>query len=396
MSPKADAIAEAVLSCFDQLPVKRKPAIRDNGLHEWVPLSGIVAEKAGKFECLALATGMKCLPATKMASANGAVLHDWHAEILAIRAFNRYLLDEIINSNDSILLPRNKASSNPGERSTQAYVVDPAVKLHMYCSEAPCGDASMELTMGAQDDETSWDLPQDQPHDLPGRAYFSRLGIVRRKPARNDAPVTLSKSCSDKMSLKQFTSLLSSATEVVISPENAYIDTVVLPESQFSDVACQRAFSATGRLSALENRMWDTSHTFQPFTIATTTREFQYSKRSVSSRAAKISASNLAAVWTRAGLEESTINGIIQGRKLGTSKSASETSRRLMWAAAERAMRTLAPEDELHQELFSRDYESFKSNPVLDVRRRVKGDVWRLALTGWLRNEGDTSFSLEL
>lgn len=250
--------------------------------------------------------------------------------------------------------------------------------------------------MGAQDDATSWDLPQDPPRDLPGRAYFSRLGIVRRKPARNDAPVTVSKSCSDKMSLKQFTSLLSSATEVVISPENAYIDTVVLPESQFSDVACQRAFSATGRLSALENKTWDTSHKFQPFTIATTTREFQYSKRSVSSRAAKISASNLAAVWTRAGLEESTINGIIQGRKPGTSKSASETSRIRMWAAAERAMRTLVLEDELHKELFSRDYESFKSNPVLDVRRRVKADVWRLSLTGWLRNEGDTSFSLEL
>ena len=51
----ADAVASAVLTQFTKLPQKRKPAVRDNGLHEWVPLSGIVAEKDGKFTCIALA-----------------------------------------------------------------------------------------------------------------------------------------------------------------------------------------------------------------------------------------------------------------------------------------------------------------------------------------------------
>ena len=55
MTPRADAVAHAVISQFDALPAKRKPGIRDNGLHEWVPLSGIVAEKDGGFTCLALA-----------------------------------------------------------------------------------------------------------------------------------------------------------------------------------------------------------------------------------------------------------------------------------------------------------------------------------------------------
>lgn len=253
----------------------------------------------------------------------------------------------------------------------------------------------MELTIGAQDDATSWELPQSDSNELPGRAYFSRLGIVRRKPARNDAPVTLSKSCSDKISLKQSTSLLSSITEMAIDPGNAYIDTLVLPESRFSSVACQRAFSNTGRLAALANKTWDGGHIFQPFTITTTTREFTFSKRSVSANAAKISASNLAAVWTKTGLEESTINGIIQGRKLGTSKCASETSRIRMWAALQDALRTLGLEGKFDQMLFRGDYEAFKLNPALDIRRRVKEDVWRLALTGWQRNEGDASFSLE-
>ena len=37
---------------------------------------------------------MKCLPAAKLPQAQGQVLHDWHAEVLAIRAFNRFVLEE--------------------------------------------------------------------------------------------------------------------------------------------------------------------------------------------------------------------------------------------------------------------------------------------------------------
>jgi tRNA-specific adenosine deaminase 1 len=55
MTPRADLVAQAVLTKFDQLPAKRKPSIRQNGLHEWIPLSAIVAEREGGFHCLALA-----------------------------------------------------------------------------------------------------------------------------------------------------------------------------------------------------------------------------------------------------------------------------------------------------------------------------------------------------
>jgi len=41
---EGDEIAAAVLEEFEKLPAKRKPCVRDNGLHEWVPLSGIVAK----------------------------------------------------------------------------------------------------------------------------------------------------------------------------------------------------------------------------------------------------------------------------------------------------------------------------------------------------------------
>lgn len=51
----ADIIAEAVLTQFSKLPAKRKPKVRENGLHEWVPISGIVAERDGQFTCISLA-----------------------------------------------------------------------------------------------------------------------------------------------------------------------------------------------------------------------------------------------------------------------------------------------------------------------------------------------------
>ncbi len=44
MTVSSDLIASLVQQEFDKLPTKRKPVVRDNGLREWVPLSGIVAE----------------------------------------------------------------------------------------------------------------------------------------------------------------------------------------------------------------------------------------------------------------------------------------------------------------------------------------------------------------
>ena len=42
MASDADAIADCVLSTFDQLLEKRKPRPRTDGRREWVPLAGLV------------------------------------------------------------------------------------------------------------------------------------------------------------------------------------------------------------------------------------------------------------------------------------------------------------------------------------------------------------------
>ena len=140
-------------------------------------------------KCEALGTGMKCLPFSKIPTSNGNILHDSHAEVIAIRAFNRFLLGEAFKllshpSDEShILRWRTEAErSKPGHG--QPFAIKPELRLSMYCSEAPCGDASMELIMARQPDATPWPVePQGEAATkLMGRECFSQLGVVRRKP----------------------------------------------------------------------------------------------------------------------------------------------------------------------------------------------------------------------
>ena len=138
---------------------------------------------------------MKCLPANQTALlASGTVLHDWHAEILAIRAFNHFLLQEAFSLSSSstytsCILRRNNTHESDSQHSkSQAYAIHEDLRIIMYCSSAPCGDASMELIMEAQDDATPWPvLPPSENgkrQTLLGRGSFSQLGVVRRKPCK--------------------------------------------------------------------------------------------------------------------------------------------------------------------------------------------------------------------
>lgn len=135
---------------------------------------------------------MKCLPTAKISQAAGNVLHDWHAEVLAIRAFNHFLLQEclLLSSSpkySSLFVRRRENNEKSHVGGLQPFTIHENVKIHMYNSEAPCGDASMEYVMDAQNDQTPWPVRaepvlKNQPSKLKGRESFSELGIVRRKP----------------------------------------------------------------------------------------------------------------------------------------------------------------------------------------------------------------------
>lgn len=139
---------------------------------------------------------MKCLPSEKLSLAGGVTLHDWHAEVLALRAFNRFLIQEcsiLLEGLSSPWVTRQRDSHDANTLSPPFSVTD-GVEIHMYCSEAPCGDASMELVMEDQDDSTPWTVvtssvdtgrEHSESHALRGRGYFSQLGAVRTKPCQS-------------------------------------------------------------------------------------------------------------------------------------------------------------------------------------------------------------------
>jgi tRNA-specific adenosine deaminase 1 len=352
--------------------------------------------------CASLATGMKCLPASKVVQAKGNVLHDWHAEVLAIRGFNRWILEEC---EDLARLGRGgkgqwvewtvedtnavrQIDSPPSPRPPFRLRRD--VQIHIFCSQAPCGDASMELTMALQQDATPWAnaAPSARPEDMIGRGHFDRLGIVRRKPARPDAPVTMSKSCSDKLALKQVTGLLSGTAARVVQIDNCYLRTLVLPEGETVSEAVKRAFGREGRMKALND--WEgtkAGHRFRPFNVKTTGREFAYS-----SQGAEAGGSNLSALWTPRR-QEILVNGVLQGRKQFDVRGASITSRRGLWKLAlEVAVMAGIP---AVVRTLDRSTYSMVKDCGNDARKEAKDTALEKALMGWKRNERDDDWSFD-
>jgi tRNA-specific adenosine deaminase 1 len=281
----------------------------------------------------------------------------------------------------------------------------------------------MELTMAAQDDSTPWDLPPavTQPSlstssstssplpssikdsssapqspimepQLQGRGYFSALGIVRRKPSRPDAPPTLSKSCSDKIALKQCTSLLSSITSLFICPSNAYLTSLVLPESQHSALGCSRAFSANGRMKGLAGKDWRNGYSFRPLEVRTTSREFSFSRRQILAAGDKLVPSNISASWTPHQFE-ALIGGVLQGRRQGDIRGASRVCKSKMWKLA-LEVSALVAVSQVERCLKGGKYADVKRSSLLKERTSVKDNVRHGALEGWV-NVGGEDFCLE-
>jgi len=255
----------------------------------------------------------------------------------------------------------------------------------------------MELIMATQEDATPWSLPppsnstssfpfQSTP-TLHGRGYFAELGVVRRKPSRPDAPLTLSKSCSDKLALKQCTSLLSSITSLLISPENCYIHSLVLPKSQYSSTACARAFSPSGRMSGMKGRAWDNGYAFKPFHFLTTEKEFPFSRRAPVRTGEKLVPSNISTAWTPNSCEN-LIGGVLQGRKQFDAKGASWVCNRRMWSLAIEVAELVAV-PAVKRALGMESYGDMKGSEGLEIRREVKGDVRGHSLKGWVSSGGE-------
>lgn len=223
MESLADNVAKLCMDKYDFLKEASKPNAR-----EWTVLSGIVVKNAdgdGSLSLVALATGTKCLGDSKLMGSTreeaGSRLNDSHAEVLARRAFIRYLYEQIdltLSGSQSAIFSRNENKIELNSR----------VSFHFFSSQTPCGDCSIFPKLETNDDPTPCKIrrvdedytnghvivaesnykdvyrtgakcvkgEKVQDSRLPGADYHT-VGPLRTKPGRGDP--TSSLSCSDKM-----------------------------------------------------------------------------------------------------------------------------------------------------------------------------------------------------
>nr|OQO16730.1 hypothetical protein B0A51_15257 [Rachicladosporium sp. CCFEE 5018] len=340
----------------------------------------------------------------------GNVLHDWHAETLAIRGFNRWILEECLElaravrekqagewvawrraptlQHETMHAPNTRPATE-ADTATQPFTLGSEISIHMYVSQAPCGDASMELLMSRQPSSEPWThaAPSADPDDMLGRGHFDQLGVVRRKPSRPDAPVTASKSCSDKLAMKQVTGLLSGLVNGLVGSEGSYVESLVLPEKEIVREAVERCWGKEGRMKDLIGMEERRGMQYRPFRVEATNRKFEYAAPDEGAVG-----SNLSALWTPRR-SEVLINGVLQGRKQFDPKGASCVSRREMWTLA-REVAEASGANGVHEALREATYGGAK-RAMRDEREGVKEEVKREALKGWRMNVGDEDWSLD-
>ena len=152
----ADAVASAVLRRYASLPKHGKPQPGEYTLLAGFAVTDDAVPDAPP-RVVALGTGTKCLPASSRCP-RGEALSDSHAEVIARRAFVRFLYDELerATSDDGDgETKRDATDANASTRSvpivewvattttTTPFRLRGGVRVHLYATQSPCGDASI-------------------------------------------------------------------------------------------------------------------------------------------------------------------------------------------------------------------------------------------------------------
>jgi len=133
MTSKApELVAECALRHYNKKISKGKPKDKS----EWTVYAAIVAEEEKNLWVVSAATGTKCTATRK----EGFALHDSHAEILARRGLVRVLWLEVKDITKTQSFSKRRLLLEEGSNK-QKYRIRENIKLHLYISDSPCGDA---------------------------------------------------------------------------------------------------------------------------------------------------------------------------------------------------------------------------------------------------------------
>ncbi|XP_078608657.1 tRNA-specific adenosine deaminase 1-like [Branchiostoma floridae x Branchiostoma japonicum] len=172
----ADRIAS--LSCehyVRRLPKKGKPV---EG-REWTLMATVLKQdEDGSLDVVAMGTGSKCIGQSKM-RLEGDVLHDSHAEIIARRAFLRYLYHQLqvaYHGQHSAVFTAPGADCRCG--------LKPGVKFHLFTSHTPCGDASIFPKDGKSEETIDHGFVV-QPETVPQASQNTLQPKTQKRKAEN-------------------------------------------------------------------------------------------------------------------------------------------------------------------------------------------------------------------
>ncbi|SCU86374.1 LAMI_0D01794g1_1 [Lachancea mirantina] len=228
----AEDIFQIAQEAYARFPASSKPGIRSNGVKEWTVLAAVVAIDTDNdtLRLVSAASGVKATPDEDLKRSQGRILHDCHAEILALRAFNAVVLRQIKFLANGCDTPED---IDLVEKIDESFRVRLRWKFALYISKLPCGDVSMSFDAGDEMKFEESDLLQYiKPTNrfiLRGRFNHSKRGFVRTKPGRQDSSPTFSKSCTDKLCVRQVLSMLNSLTWSLLK-QPVFLSYVVVPE----------------------------------------------------------------------------------------------------------------------------------------------------------------------
>ncbi|CCE82681.1 Piso0_002419 [Millerozyma farinosa CBS 7064] len=375
----ANEISRVVLEHFNGLKIKSgKPIVRSNGKKEWTVLASMVAlfENAqGQVECITpitITTGVKTLPDEWRIFSKGMIVHDLHAEILSFRLFNWFLIDECTLVDQAECKDASRyVALTYDEHGNRYFSIKPGIKFALFTTEPPCGDLSMRSVSDGVEDNSAWEYEIKKngmaASSTRGRAHFDRLGIVRTKPGRGDSILSLSKSCSDKICMKQLTGLCNAITANLF-PNNIFLSYLVIKDKCVDETDVKRCFE-----SRFECKI--ESKTLRPISILWYDEDTYEYHRSKDAIASQLSILYLVPNKTVQILNNGVRNGTFVKKKTPSSSASALISNRNLYSKA-------CPLLDSH----ARSYQELKtSNYTRESLKKLGRDV----LGNWLPTSKD-------
>ncbi|CAL9735578.1 tRNA-specific adenosine deaminase 1 [Monosporozyma servazzii] len=376
----ANSITEQVYIEYDKLKPTGKPRDKSNGIKECTVLAAIVAidkhHANNTFDIITITTGVKATPDSDLARSSGKMLHDCHAEILAIRGFNAILLDEMIHLKKG---DTSKYLMSSGDK----FRWNDKWSLALFISRLPCGDASMDSIDSSTDEDKLINMSDDDPYQyilpdhketLRGRFNFKKKGYVRTKPGRQDSKITLSKSCSDKICIRQVISINNAFTYNMMK-EPIYLDYMIIPNvDSKSRSSLKRCF---------EDRIKDCPYPVHTFQILSSDKPFQDDIV----KGKEPSPLSVIKVFYRSNnstLEQVVLNGVKNGSYTKGKKPLRKNcepilSRYALWKKYLQliSQNTLVYDKITTYEKFKRDFNRDRNEMIISVKKMlVKGEDW--------------------